>query len=89
MPFIGGGRSHTNKARERRKQQIPIPKSVTTGWNEKQEFVGPTYFFTDGNSEKIRYIDQCCNTAPQFFMAYGEIRLSFLWLTADSPNFAK
>ena len=64
MPFIGGGRSHTNKARERRKQQIPIPKSVTTGWNEKREFVGPTYFFTDGNSEKINYID-CLNNLEE------------------------
>merc|ERR1712032_911044 len=62
---IGGGRSHTNKARERRKQQIPIPKTVTTGWNAKQEnFVGPTYFFTDGNSEKISYID-CLNNLDE------------------------
>ena len=39
--------------------------------------------------DKQSAIDQCCNTAPQFFMAYGEIRLSFLWLTADSQNLAK
>ena len=36
-------------------------------------------------------LEQCCNTAPHFLwlMAYGEIWLSFLWLTADSPNLAK
>ena len=30
------------------------------------------------------HLDQCCETAPQFFMAYGELWLSFLWLTAES-----
>ena len=33
--------------------------------------------------------DQCCETAPQFFMAYGELWLSFLWLTAESPKSTK
>ena len=61
MPFIGGGRSHTNRARERRKQQIPIPKAVSRGWQSlEEEYIGPTYFFTDGNCEKITYED-CLN----------------------------
>merc|ERR1712179_154289 len=45
----------------RRKQQIPIPKAVTTGWQEKEDYVGPTYFFTDGNSERISYQDCLSN----------------------------
>ena len=30
---------------------------------------------------------ECCETAPQFFMAYGELWLSFLCLTAESLKF--
>merc|ERR1712071_617119 len=39
-------------------------RKVSTGWNEKREFVGPTYYFTDGNSEKINYID-CLNNLEE------------------------
>ena len=37
----------------------------------------------------ILSLEQCCETAPQFFMAYGELWLSFLWLTAESLKSAK
>ena len=36
-----------------------------------------------------RVEEQCCETAPQFFIAYGELWLSFLWPTAESLNSAK
>ena len=69
MPFIAGGRSHTQRAKERRKQQIPIPKAVTTQnydyWNNGEAHVGPVYYFVDGESEHIEIQDCLKNLAAQ------------------------